>query len=136
MFEILCVLFYVNNFKNGVWKLRCLCYRNACRFLCRIKSCLTQNRSLASDCPSEMWHIVSSVVRILTSDRLLIIILLTYFTWQLPFLPHHHQRGFFDGNGKGRVLAEVKKFFFPSTRNLFLRPFILVGVPERGLGAQ
>jgi len=33
----------------------------------------------------------------------------------------------FDENGKGRVLAEVKKFFFPSTRNLFLRPFILVG---------
>jgi hypothetical protein len=42
----------------------------------------------------------------------------------------------FDGIGKGRVLADVKKFFFPSTRNLSLGPFILVGVPEGGLGAQ
>jgi hypothetical protein len=41
-----------------------------------------------------MWHVVSLVVGILTSDRLLIIILLTYLTWQLTLLPHHHHRGF------------------------------------------
>ena len=112
MFEILYVLFYVNKFKKGVWKLTCLYYRNTCRFLYRIESCLPQNRSLASDCPSEMWHIVSSVVRILTSDRLLIIILLTYLTWQLPFLPHHHQRGFLMEMAREECWQKLKNSFF------------------------
>jgi hypothetical protein len=73
--------------------------------------------------PSEMHDkFIILTERIFRNDRLWIIILLTYLTWQLPSLPHRYRCGFLMELGTEECWQGIKKEFpfFPSTRNLSL----------------